>query len=168
MTPTYEQAQEWFTPEREKRFWAKIDKMPEPFGCWLWRGAPTDTGHGQYRMLGGVVRVHRLMWIWVRQRDIPDWLVVRHLMCNNHACCNPSHLVGGTQGENVEDKALHSAYDMAKEELATLEFRVHPYVGFFSEKTICNPPLVDSGQSSRLHMINTGGNQRLYPLPAIA
>jgi hypothetical protein len=49
MTPTYEQAKEWFTPEHKAQFWAKVEKKPERFGCWLWRGSRTDSGHGQYR-----------------------------------------------------------------------------------------------------------------------
>src|ERR1700686_5247571 len=104
MTPTYEQVKLWFNPVRLMRFWAKVNKRPD--GCWIWTGALTDTGHGRHDFDGDTVRVHRLTWVMERQRDIPEMLgdkpfVVRHLMCDNEPCCNPAHLVGGTQGENV-------------------------------------------------------------------
>ena len=168
MTPTYEQLREWFTPARAARFWRKVEKNATPEGCWLWRGSLTETGHGQYRMLDGVVRIHRLTWILARQRDIPDWMVIRHLMCSNRACCNPSHIVGGTQGENVEDQFLHASYDYAAEELARIEYTANPYLGFFSEKGICNPTPVDRQQSNRLHLSVPTVSKGMYPFPAIA
>jgi hypothetical protein len=140
MTPTYEQAKQWFTPLRELRFWRKVDKTPE--GCWLWRGALTDTGHGACDFDGDSVRVHRLTWILARQRDIPEGLVIRHLMCDNKPCCNPAHVVGGTQGENVNDIWLiHRPYDVAKEQEVIAEYLKHPYVGYFSDFVQCNEML---------------------------
>jgi hypothetical protein len=133
MTPTYEQVKLWFTPERAAKFWSLVNIL-HPRGCWIWTGALTDTGHGQTWMQGGTVRVHRLTWILARQADIPDWMVIRHFMCNQRTCCNPAHLVGGTQGENVQDIwYVHKAYDLAQEMEARSEYRQHPYVGYFSD-----------------------------------
>ncbi len=132
MTPTYEEVKLWLTPERDTRFWRKVDKRPD--GCWVWKGSLTDSGHGQCNFDGGSVRVHRLTWILARERDIPDWLVVRHLMCDRKPCCNPAHLVGGTQGENVQDIWLvHKPYDESKEQEARAEYLNHPFIGYFSE-----------------------------------
>jgi hypothetical protein len=144
MTPTYEEARLWLADERAERFWQMIEKQPD--GCWLWTGALTNSGHGQYRMYDGPVRVHRLMWILARQQDIPDWLVVRHFMCDTKRCCNPAHLVGGTQGENVRDTWLiHKAYRDDIENRARAEYLKHPYVGYFHEhssKNVIPPPAV--------------------------
>jgi hypothetical protein len=89
-------------------------------------------------------------------------------MCNTEKCCNPAHLVGGTQTENIEDIFLHSVYDLAKEELARVEYSQHPYMGFFSEKAICNPPLEYTPQSNGLHIALPTVCNGVYPLPAIA
>jgi hypothetical protein len=106
-------------------------------GCWIWAGGITDTGHGRYDFDGEVVRVHRLTWLLARQTDIQDALVIRHLMCDHKRCCNPAHLVGGTQRENVEDIWLvHKPYDVAKEQDATAEYMKHPFIGYFSESNV--------------------------------
>ena len=140
MTPTYEYLKLWFTPAREARFWRKVDKRAD--GCWVWTGSLTESGHGRYDIDGAVTRVHRLTWILARERDIPEmviWkgelkpLVIRHLMCDNEACCNPAHLVGGAQGENVADIwLLHKRFDEAMEQEAIAAYQVTPFVGYFS------------------------------------
>jgi hypothetical protein len=146
MTPTFEESGLWFTPERLARFWQHVDKRPN--GCWFWKGALTDTGHGQYRMMGGVTRVHRLTWIMARLADIPDWMVIRHFMCDNKPCCNPSHLLGGTQGENVQDIWLiHAAYRRDVEMRARERYRNHPYVGGVHDALFVIPPACEAGQS---------------------
>lgn len=132
VTPCFEEVNFWFTPERLANFWAKVEKRSD--GCWKWLGALTDTGHGQYRMLGGTVRVHRLTWIMARQRDIESWMKIRHLMCDHKWCINPGHLVGGTQGENNSDRTLiHAAYDWDQEQRARAEYLKHPYIGYFQD-----------------------------------
>jgi hypothetical protein len=132
MTPTYEQAKLWFNPLRAARFWGRVDKRED--GCWIWTGALTDSGHGRYDFDGDIVRVHRITWMLARQRDIPDALVIRHLLCDNKPCCNPAHLVGGTQGENVMDMWLiHKPYDEAMEREAIGAYLLQPFTGHFSE-----------------------------------
>ncbi len=132
MTPTYEHARVWFTPLREMRFWRRVDKRQD--GCWIWTGALTDSGHGRYDFDGEVVRVHRLTWVLARQSDLSDDLVIRHFMCDNRPCCNPSHLVGGSQGENVRDLWLiHKPYADWKEQEARAEYLKHPFVGGLSD-----------------------------------
>lgn len=155
MTPTYEQALAWFTPARQIKFWRKIEKTAE--GCWLWHGAKKESGHGQIDFDGHNIRVHRLTWLLARQQDLPEFIpdnygeykpfVVRHLMCNHPNCCNPAHLVGGTQTENVEDTwMIHLAYKLDTERRARREYSKHPYIGYFSDRTQFLSPLpVDSG-----------------------
>jgi len=139
MTPTYEYLKLWFTPVRLVRFWSKVNKRPD--GCWEWTGAQTEDGHGRYDIDGAVTRVHRVTWILARERDIPEMVmwkgelkpfVVRHCLCDNALCCNPAHLVGGSQGENVYDMwFLHKPYDVAMEGEAIARYKRAPYVGHF-------------------------------------
>jgi hypothetical protein len=107
------------------------------------------------------------MFVWERQRDVSEWMVVRH-MCNTSACLNPRHLIGGDQGENMDDLFQQSAFDRAKDELARMEYLANPYAAFFSEKTICNRGYEDSTRSDRLHIVNTGDSQGMYPFPLVA
>lgn len=148
MTPTYEMLKLWFTPARAARFWAKVDKQPGPFGCWLWTGALSDTGHGTVFFEGSLVRFHRLMWVLARERDCPEFLthndhgvplleplplVVRHFMCDNKPCGNPAHLVGGSQGENVHDIIwLHKAYREDQDRMELAAYRENPYAAHFA------------------------------------
>lgn len=150
MTPSYEQARLWFTPAREVRFWRKVEKTAD--GCWLWNGAKKESGHGQIDFDGHNIRVHRLTWLLARKRDIPEFIcdsqgeyvafVVRHFMCDRKNCCNPAHLVGGTQSENLEDgKMIHLAYKLDTERRAREEYSKHPYIGYFSDhNSIPIPP----------------------------
>lgn len=150
MTPTYELLKLWFTPVRAARFWRKVDKQAD--GCWMWTGALTDTGHGRIRFEGEDVRVHRLTWVLARERDLPDFLthndhglllpepkalVIRHFMCDNKPCCNPAHLVGGSQGENVRDIwFIHKAQRDAQELEAREAYRERPFAGYFAGESV--------------------------------
>ena len=150
MTPTYEQAKQWFTPARQAKFWRKIEKTAD--GCWLWRGAKKESGHGQIDFNGHNIRVHRLTWLLAREKDIPEFIcdsngeykpfVVRHLMCDHKNCCNPAHLAGGTQTENLEDNLMiHLAYKLDVERRAREKYSEHPYIGYFSDRiSIPIPP----------------------------
>jgi len=157
VTPTYEQAKQWFTPERAAKFWRKIEKTAG--GCWLWHGAKREGGHGQIDFEGHNVRVHRLMWLLARRRDLPEFIpdnygeykpfVIRHLMCDRKNCCNPAHCVGGTQTENLEDNLMiHLAYKLDTERRAREEYSKHPFVGYFSDHgAIPIPPVAEMSDS---------------------
>ena len=73
--------------------------------CWLSSYAPQDTNPyiNVYGENGGPKQyLHRLMWEAHNAEPIPEGMVVRHT-CDNTRCCNPNHLVIGTQQENVDD-----------------------------------------------------------------
>lgn len=77
--------------------------------CWIWLGARNSSGYGKITLRWrrgprkGQVRsalVHRIAVVELGGRRITTRSVVLHL-CNNPLCCNPAHLRGGTQRQNV-------------------------------------------------------------------
>lgn len=75
--------------------------------CWIWTAAHNSQGYGvlgwrlspkgKYRH----VTAHRVTYVIFRD-DLPNGVVLRH-SCDQPACCQPSHLVPGTQKENAFD-----------------------------------------------------------------
>ena len=81
-------------------FWAKVDKSGE---CWIWTGAKNPKGYGQawawpLQKMWGAHRVSYALEIG----PIPKGLLVRH-KCDVRLCVRPSHLLVGTQLENMAD-----------------------------------------------------------------
>lgn len=85
-------------------FWKKVIRIEGE--CWPWRGATNESGYGTATRWTGRrwanVRAHRVAWELTNGRPPAPGLVIRHL-CHNPICCNPAHLVEGTQKDNVRD-----------------------------------------------------------------
>lgn len=94
-------------------------------GCWNWQRAKDSAGYGAVNLDGKTIRLHRLAaYLW---HDVPlrGREVVRHT-CDNPACFNPAHLVGGTQGENMRDCSDKGRIANSKK---TVCKRGHPLTG---------------------------------------
>ena len=66
-------------------------------GCWIWTGRITGKGYGDYNG----ARAHRISYEEFNG-PIPAGMVVMHT-CDNPPCVNPSHLIAGTQLDNMRD-----------------------------------------------------------------
>jgi hypothetical protein len=79
-------------PTLAEIIWTRFDRSD---GCWVWNGAPMNTGYGQYRNR----LAHRLVYELL-VGPIPESLTLDHL-CRNRICVNPAHLEPVTFKENV-------------------------------------------------------------------
>lgn len=88
------------TPGIIARFWSKV-AVRSFDECWPWTAHVMQGGYGRIKINGRHESAHRLAYRLGRG-PIPAGLLVRH-KCDNAGCCNPFHLVVGTQQQNVAD-----------------------------------------------------------------
>jgi hypothetical protein len=86
-------------PSIAERFWSQVEKSD---GCWLWTGRCDDAGYGRSNGRKVPQLAHRLAWE-LTYGAIPPRMDVRHLVCDNPPCVNPTHLVLGTHIQNMGD-----------------------------------------------------------------
>ncbi len=80
--------------------------------CWNWIGSIGSHGYGQIHHNGGTELAHRIVFM-LNHGFMPrlgvvssDRRVVMHT-CDNKLCCNPKHLVLGSQHENTINGGAH-------------------------------------------------------------
>lgn len=88
----------------EKRFWDLVDIKEDKNECWEWKGYRHERGYGyfKYEPRGKLLKTHRIAYT-ISKGIIPEGLLVRH-QCDNPPCCNPNHLLVGTNADNTKDK----------------------------------------------------------------
>lgn len=89
------------TGSMEERFWKNTDKRG-PDDCWEWQSTRIRGTYGMLYTGSGKKQVlaHRFSWELATGRPPGAGKVIHH-SCNNKGCVNPSHLVEGTQRDNV-------------------------------------------------------------------
>lgn len=97
----------YVTDDERTAFFAKVD-IRGPDDCWEWQGTRQKPGPARQLPYGIVhfrahqLNSHRLSWM-IEHGQVPaKGLVVRH-KCHNAPCCNPAHLLIGTQKDNNRD-----------------------------------------------------------------
>ena len=74
-----------------------------PSGCREYGGNRNKAGYGRISIGHKTYQVHRLAWELANGEEIPDGMLVRHT-CDNPPCSEPTHLLLGTDADNVADK----------------------------------------------------------------
>lgn len=70
--------------------------------CWPWQGATHKYGYGKFTINGKTFRATRIIVEIELGTKLSREDIVMHT-CDNPSCCNPAHLVVGTQEDNVWD-----------------------------------------------------------------
>lgn len=101
----------------DERFWSKVDQCG-PDECWPWMAAVGRTGYGRFAhsdasKKGGTRHeyAHRVAYRLAHGLALGAMpQVVRHT-CDNPPCCNPGHLLPGTQSENNHDSVSRGRFN---------------------------------------------------------
>lgn len=112
--------------EQIYNFWSNVDRSAGPDGCWLWmKSVFQQTGYGQVTNIkalpgspsAAVTTAHRQAWLITNgpvgqhKSPITDKMITNKL-CHqcpggpNRLCCNPSHLIEGTDKINAAHRAI--------------------------------------------------------------
>lgn len=87
----------------DEQFWAKVQRTAT---CWFWIGYKDRQGYGHLMRDGRNVLAHRHAYRLTRGEPVG---VVRH-SCDNPPCCNPEHLLDGTQADNIRDRQVRGRH----------------------------------------------------------
>lgn len=80
----------------------KIDAEAGLQTCWNWTKSKFKNGYGQISKDGHPKAAHRWVYEHFYNVQLKPSQIVRH-KCDNPSCCNPLHLLLGTQVDNIRD-----------------------------------------------------------------
>ena len=84
-------------PNELQDVWKFVTKLGNA-SCWPWKGYISSSGYGKFRYAGKYLPAHRAVYFAVHGK-VANNIPIMHL-CNNKVCCNPEHLVAGTNSLN--------------------------------------------------------------------
>ena len=105
-----------FTDHFVELFWQKVDIRGDN-ECWPWKAHLNEDGYGQVRFDGNMKIASRVAYM-ITNGEIPSDIKAMHT-CDTRNCCNPKHLIAGTQGDNIRDmenknRSKHRGWDVKR------------------------------------------------------
>lgn len=92
-----------------------LQKVDQGAACWMWTGAKSSKGYGQFWLKGKQESAHRVSYA-LFVGIIPEGSLVCHT-CDQPSCVRPEHLWTGTHSANTLDavaKGRHVTHNTAK------------------------------------------------------
>lgn len=88
----------------KKRLFSNIVKEDRGYhsDCWIWQGATTSIGYGQFSYKSKPTSAHRVAFI-LTNGEIREGHIIAH-RCDVRNCINPEHLFACTVLDNVRDR----------------------------------------------------------------
>jgi hypothetical protein len=68
--------------------------------CWIWNDLRSPGGYGVVSDKGRTEFAHRAAWR-LAHGEVPEGMVIMHIICHNPACVRVDHLGLGTQSDNI-------------------------------------------------------------------
>lgn len=99
------------TQRQEELFWKRV-KKGSPDECWEWLGRFDRDGYGVWAVEGFPQLGAHCIAYRLGGGSFEEGPVVRHFMCHNPGCVNPSHLAAGTVKDNMADRILAGRFEM--------------------------------------------------------
>jgi len=97
-----------------KRVWGQVDIRGED-DCWNWTGTRSN-GYGIVMFNRRRYQAHRMTY-FLEFGAIEENILVRHA-CGNRLCCNPKHMMLGTDFDNAIDAILHVTLNVGKKDFS--------------------------------------------------
>jgi len=125
-----------------ENFWGSVDKSGGMDACWPWMGSIDGMGYGAIEHKGKLFLAHRRAYE-LANGPIPKGegyhgTVVRHT-CDTPRCCNPAHLILGTQADNGMDMASRgrAVTKLTKDQVIAIRADTRPYSKIKQEYGLC-------------------------------
>lgn len=119
--------------DRVVLFFEKVHQIPF-HTCWEWVGGIGESGHGVfYNGNNKFINAHRFSYL-LHIGEINEGKVIMHT-CDNRRCVNPTHLVQGTQRENLIDCTKKGRHPFIKKILSLEEIAGKKIIKNYYRKT---------------------------------
>jgi len=142
------------TTKQIELFWKRVQKG-SPEECWEWLGRHDRDGYGIWAVLGTPQLGAHCIAYRLSGGSFEEGHVVRHFMCHNPGCVNPSHLCAGTVRDNMADRILMGRFTMGsravqmRDNPEIVQGSNHPKSLLTEERVIAARKLYDAGELGR-------------------
>jgi hypothetical protein len=94
-----------------KRFWSKV-KIGKSNECWPWLGSIRGR-YGHFTFGQQSRQANQVAWELEYRQPFPEGLQACH-SCDYPLCCNPNHIIPGTQTDNIQQAVVRKRHVNSK------------------------------------------------------